>query len=61
MNLALSEFPQLGQPIPAGFAAPADTVARVYAMVTNIDTNVGKVFKALDDRRAWPATRSSSS
>jgi arylsulfatase A-like enzyme len=50
MNLALKEFPQLGQPIPAGFAAPAELVARVYAMVTNIDTNVGKVLKALDDK-----------
>jgi arylsulfatase A-like enzyme len=49
MNLALKEFPQLGQPIPAGFAAPAEMVARVYAMVTNIDTNVGKVLKTLDD------------
>ena len=51
MNLALKEFPQLGQPIPAGFAAPAENVARVYAMVTNIDTNVGKVLKALEAKR----------
>ena len=51
MNLALKEFPQLGHPIPAGFAQPAENVARVYAMVTNIDTNVGKVLKALDARR----------
>ncbi len=43
-------FPQLGQPIPADFAAPAEMVARVYAMVTNIDTNVGKVFKALESK-----------
>ena len=61
MNLTLKEFPQLGQPIPAGFDAPAEMVARVYAMVTNIDTNVGKVLKALEDRRDWPTTRSSSS
>ena len=27
------------------------TVARVYAMVTNIDTNVGRVLKALEDRK----------
>ena len=50
MNLALGEFPQLGQAIPAGYAEPADSVARVYAMVTNIDTNVGKVLKALELR-----------
>jgi arylsulfatase A-like enzyme len=50
MNLALKEFPQLGHPIPAGFDAPAELVARVYAMVTNIDTNVGKVLKALDEK-----------
>ena len=48
MNLELSTFPQLGKPIPATFAAPADKVARVYAMITNIDTNVGKVLDALD-------------
>jgi arylsulfatase A-like enzyme len=50
MNLALREFPQLGQPIPATYVAPQEMVARVYAMVTNIDTNVGRVLKALDDR-----------
>jgi arylsulfatase A-like enzyme len=51
INLALSEFPKLGQTIPASFAAPPETTARVYAMITNIDTNVGRVLKALDDRR----------
>lgn len=50
MKLELREFPQLGQPIPPTFAAPADTVARVYGMITNIDTNVGKVLRALDAR-----------
>ena len=47
----MSEFPKLGQPIPAPFAAPPETIAQVYAMITNIDTNVGRVLKALDDRR----------
>ena len=51
MNLSLKEFPQLGQPIPAGFAAPAEMVARVYAMVTNIDTNVGKVLEGARRKR----------
>jgi len=50
MDLTLGGFPQLGQPIPAALAEPPDSVARVYAMVTNIDTNVGKVLKAIDDR-----------
>jgi arylsulfatase A-like enzyme len=50
MNLSLSEFPGLGKPIPPEFAPSADSVARVYAMITNIDTNVGKALKALDAR-----------
>jgi arylsulfatase A-like enzyme len=49
MKLALKEFPQLGKPIPAEFAEPAENVARVYAMVTNIDTNVGKVLEAMEE------------
>lgn len=49
MTLALREFPQLGQPIPAAYVAPQEMVARVYAMVTNIDTNIGRVLKALGD------------
>jgi len=50
LNLALSQFPQLGQPVPASFAAPQEMVARAYAMISNIDANVGRVLKALDDR-----------
>jgi Sulfatase len=50
IDLALREFPQLGKPIPPEFAQPAENVARVYAMVTNIDTNVGKVLKVLDEK-----------
>jgi arylsulfatase A-like enzyme len=50
MNLSLSEFPRLGKPIPPEFAPSVDSVARVYAMITNIDTNVGKALKALDAR-----------
>jgi arylsulfatase A-like enzyme len=56
MNLALSQFPQLGQPIPPAFAAPQEMVARVYAMVSNIDANVGRVLRALDDRGLAPYT-----
>ncbi len=50
MNLALSEFPQLGKPIPPTFAQPTDDIARVYAMVTNIDSNVGKLLQTLGAR-----------
>ncbi len=51
MNLALREFPGLGKRIPPEYESPADSVARVYGMITNIDKNVGKILKALDDRR----------
>jgi arylsulfatase A-like enzyme len=51
MDLTLSSFPQLGQPIPREWASPPETVARVYAMVSNIDKNIGRVLKALDDRK----------
>ena len=51
MDLKLSSFPQLGQGIPREWASPPDTVVRVYAMVSNIDKNVGRVLKALDDRK----------
>ena len=51
MDLTLASFPKLGQPIPADRAQPVDEVARVYAMVTNIDTNVGRVLKALEDHK----------
>jgi arylsulfatase A-like enzyme len=50
MNLELRTFPQLGKPVPSTFEAPADKVARVYAMITNIDTNVGKVLQELEAR-----------
>jgi arylsulfatase A-like enzyme len=51
MDLSIGSFPQVGQSIPPPLAAPPDTVARVYAMVTNIDTNIGRILKALEDRR----------
>ena len=61
MDLALASFPKLGQPIPPEWASPPETVARVYAMVTNIDTNVGRVLKALAGFASSRTTRSSSS
>jgi hypothetical protein len=50
MNLAPEEFPQIGEPISPSLLSPADTIARVYAMVTNLDTNVGRVLSALEAR-----------
>ncbi|MEW6302132.1 MAG: arylsulfatase [Verrucomicrobiota bacterium] len=47
MNLAPSEFPAKGHPIPAN--TDADTTARVYAMVHNIDDNVGRLLAKLDE------------
>ena len=49
MDLTLASFPKLGQRIPPEWASPPETVARVYAMVSNIDRNVGRVLKALQD------------
>src|SRR5262249_26015200 len=37
INLSLDEFPRLGHAIPRALASPPDSVARVYAMITNID------------------------
>ena len=51
MDLTLGSFPRLGQAIPPGWAAPPETVARVYAMVSNIDKNVGRVLRDLEDRK----------
>jgi arylsulfatase A-like enzyme len=48
MHLANDQFPAIGHPLPR----PLDPeyTARVYAMVTNIDDNVGRLLKALADR-----------
>ncbi len=50
IKLAPGEFPQLGQPIPAASWTPAESIAKIYAMITNIDTNVGRVLSALEAR-----------
>jgi arylsulfatase A-like enzyme len=50
MSLGAEDFPQLGQPIPKSLMSSADEIARVYAMVTNIDANVGRVLAALSAR-----------
>ena len=50
VNLAPGEFPQLGQPIPDSLMSPAESIAKTYAMITNIDANVGRVLAALETR-----------
>ena len=49
MNLALGEFSKKGFPIEGKYSQ--DDTAKVYAMVSNIDANVGRLFKALDDAK----------
>ena len=46
MNLASEMFPEAGQPIPSSFSA--DTTAKIYGMVENIDDNVGRLLERLD-------------
>ncbi len=45
MNLKLSEFPAIGQPVAGKY--DLDTTARVYGMIENIDDNLGKLFARL--------------
>ncbi len=47
MNLAHSEFPSPGHPLPG--KADEDVTARVYGMVANIDDNVGRLLAKLDE------------
>ena len=50
MNLADDQFPQTeGHPVPPG--ANLDVRARIFAMITNIDENVGRLFERLDKLR----------
>jgi arylsulfatase A-like enzyme len=50
VDLSPGAFPQLGQPIPPTLMETAEEIAKVYAMVTNIDTNIGRTLAALDAR-----------
>jgi len=48
MDLSNERFPQdKGHPLPAG--GDEDKRARIYAMITNIDDNVGRLFRKLDE------------
>jgi arylsulfatase A-like enzyme len=45
-HLEARQFPSAGHPIPGSF--DADTTAKVYGMVENIDDNVGRLLASLD-------------
>jgi arylsulfatase A-like enzyme len=47
LDLSPSQFKSPGRPIPTAFMTPTDDLARIYAMIENIDTNVGKVLADL--------------
>ncbi len=46
MNLGIVDFPRMGHPVASTF--DADTTARIYGMVENIDDNVGRLLATLD-------------
>lgn len=46
MDLGNDQFPRDGYPLPAD--ADQDRRARIYAMITNIDENVGRLFDGLE-------------
>ncbi|HEU5116428.1 MAG TPA: arylsulfatase [Isosphaeraceae bacterium] len=46
-DLSPSQFPDVGYPMPKSF--PQDDTARVYGMETNLDANVGRLLKKLDE------------
>jgi len=50
MSLGAKDFPQFGYPTSPEHYSTAENLARVYAMVTNIDSNVGRVLSALQAR-----------
>lgn len=47
LKLTPALFPKIGQPLPAKL--PQDEIARVYAMVQNIDDNVGRLLAKLEE------------
>jgi arylsulfatase A-like enzyme len=54
MDLSPGAFPKFGFPLTT--PAPKEQTARVYAMVENIDTNLGKLLKLLDDKKLTEKT-----
>jgi arylsulfatase A-like enzyme len=49
IDLSPAAFPNVGQPLPATLSQ--DRIARLYGMVSNIDANVGRLLKILDERK----------
>jgi hypothetical protein len=49
MKLGLDEFPKVGFRIGANY--DEDTTAKIYAMIANIDANLARLFKVLDDKK----------
>jgi arylsulfatase A-like enzyme len=54
LNLGHDQFPKLGQPLPG--KANEDAIARVYAMVQNIDNNVGRLLSTLEELKLTEET-----
>ncbi len=49
-DLSPEAFPKASPPIPKGRHQSADEIAKVYAMITNVDTNIGRMLDALASR-----------
>jgi arylsulfatase A-like enzyme len=49
-DLSPSAFPPFAHPVQPDSMTPPDDIAKVYAMVTNIDRNVGRILQALTSR-----------
>lgn len=50
LDLSANAFPKLGQPW-AGAKLNTDEIARAYGMIENIDSNFGRLLKALEDAK----------
>src|SRR5262249_3915634 len=49
MDLSLGQFPKIGYPIDKKYSI--DTTAKIYAMESNIDANLGRLFKMLEEKK----------
>ncbi len=47
MNLKPEDFPGAGHPLPKNF--DADTTAKIFGMVENVDENIGRLLQKLDE------------
>jgi arylsulfatase A-like enzyme len=50
VSLTARDFPKVGRPIPESLMSSPETLARVYAMVSNIDANVGRMLGVLESK-----------